>query len=248
VAAFLEVTEGTSKGRKIELKVGQAVTVGRSSAIAAFPEDSHMSDLHLVIAFSNGSVKLKNLSKTNGTLVNGELVDTSLLKEGDRVQAGSTFFTVVMPPASPYPAQFRAGGWGFEMVPAGWDAVEGFGLRLAGQPRFKASVSAVEEPLPEGQTFAAYVETQVTLARGRFPKIEVQGPSPVEVRGASEARAITILTPAPDGERIMQRQLYALAAGVAGVFTATFLESQVSEVRNAIAEILRGVSYHQEQK
>jgi hypothetical protein len=59
----------------------------------------------------------------------------------------------------------------------------------------------------------------VKLARSKLPQSDFQGPLPTGLRGAAEALKLTIATPAPAGGRILQRQIYGLSSGLAGVLT-----------------------------
>jgi predicted component of type VI protein secretion system len=109
VALSLEAVDGPPRGQKIQIRSGQTITVGRTSAaMRAFGEDEWMSSLHFSLSLAGGSLHLHNLSKTNGTLVNGSRIEAPLvLKPGDRVQAGRTTFAVLDPLPNPYPPRAR---------------------------------------------------------------------------------------------------------------------------------------------
>src|SRR5215469_2028408 len=105
---YLEIIAGPAKGRKLEIPVGKVVTVGRTDrSTVSFVEDQWMSGLHFAIALRNGTLHLSNLSKTNGTELNGQRAESAALKAGDKIKAGQTVFSVVGPAAGPFPAQFR---------------------------------------------------------------------------------------------------------------------------------------------
>jgi hypothetical protein len=243
--AYLEAIEGPAKGRKIELKSGEGVTVGSlAPAEVALSEDQTMASPHFYVGVTNGSLCLRDLSRGQGTLLNGQPVEAATLKSGDLVKAGLTTFSAGAPPPSPYPAILRVGGWGFGSVPQGWEAQEGMGLRLAGNPSFCATMTAVEEPLSPELPLEQYIENQIRLAQAQVPGIEAVSPSKARLQGAEEALALSVTSPAPGGGRVVQRQLYALAAGVVGVLTVTFLDSQEQTLRDALAEALQGLSFH----
>ena len=186
--------------RKIALQPGQSLTLGRSDqADVAFPEDPQMSAVHLTIGVTGGSARLQNLSKPNGTEINGRPCETAVLQAGDQIKAGQTTVIVRGPEPSPFPAQVRLGGWGFEFVPAGWDAVEGAGFRLSSDPSFGATMTAVEEPLPAGQTLAGYMQTQLSLMRSQIPGVTAQDPAETKIRGAEQAVRLVVITPGPNG-------------------------------------------------
>lgn len=244
--AYLEAVDGPAKGRRIELRSGAGVTVGKSApAEVAFPEDEAMASPHFYAAVVNGALCLRDLGSGRATLVNGEPVEAAVLKSGDQVKAGLTTFGCGEPAASPYPAILRVGGWGFASIPEGWEGQEGMGLRLAGNVPFLATMSAVEEPLPADTTLAQYVENQVQMAESQVPGLEPRHPTEARLRGAEQALALTVASPAPGGGRIVQRQLYVLAAGVVGVFTVTMLDSQEQALRSSVAETLQGISFYQ---
>lgn len=243
---YLQATEGPAKGCKVEVPVGKAVTVGRTNrSMVNITEDEWMSGLHFAVGLRSGTLYLSNLSKTNGTEVNGAAVDSIALKAGDKIKTGQTVFTVIGPPPGPFPAQFRIGGWGFEPLPDGWQFVEGVGFQHAVQEPFQANMSAVEEALPQGHTLPAYVELQMQLGRQHIPSAEFKGPVEAKVRGADQALALTLTAPARDKGPALQNQIYALHNGVVGVFTATALESQSRLLRDAMKAILKGVTFHQ---
>ncbi len=242
----VEVVEGPTKGRKIEVPIGKAVTVGRTSkSMQSFPEDDCMSGLHFAIGLANGLLRLTNLSKTNGTEVNGQKLDSIFLKPGDQIKAGQTIFSVIGPPPSPYPVQLRIGGWGFEALPEGWEAVEGSGFRHSIATPFRPNMSAVEEQLPKGQTLADYVKLQMDLARKYIEGVELSDPVEAKIKGAEQAMGLTIRTPVREKGIAIQHQVYAVHAGIVGVFTATALESQAQILRQGLGAVLKGISFFQ---
>lgn len=242
----VEVAEGPAKGRKIEVPIGKAITVGRTSkSMQSFPEDDCMSGLHFALGLSNGSLRLTNLSKTNGTEVNGQKLDSIFLKPGDQIKAGQTIFSVIGPPPSPYPAQFRIGGWGFEVLPDGWEAVEGSGFRHSITNPFRPNMSAVEEQLPKGQMLPDYVKLQMDLARKHIEGVGLSDPVEAKIKGAEQALGLTIRAPVRDKGTAIQHQIYALHAGIVGVFTATALETQAQILRQGLSWVLKGISFFQ---
>ncbi len=242
----LEIIEGPAKGRRLDIPVGKAITVGRTKrSMVSFAEDEWMSGLHFALALRNGTIYLSNLSKTNGTELNGARTESAALKPGDKVKAGQTVFSVIAPPPGPFPAQFRIGGWGFETVPEGWEFVEGVGFKHPALEPFRANMSGVEEALPQGHTLSSYVELQMQLGRQHIPGAEFKGPVATKVRGAEEARALSLAAPVRDKGPALQNQIYALHRNIVGVFTATALENQAQLLRDAMKAILKGLSFHQ---
>ncbi len=242
----LQTVAGPAKGRKLEIPVGKAVTVGRTNrSVVNFAEDEWMSGLHFAIALRNGTLHLSNLSKTNGTEVNGKRVESAALKPGDLVKAGQSVFTVMAPPPGPFPAQFRVGGWGFEHLLDDWQFVEGVGFRHSVDEPFRPNMSAVEEALPKGHTLGTYVDLQMQLGSQHIAGVVFKGPVEANVDGATEALALSLTAPVPDKGTAVQNQIYALHNEIVGVFTATALDSQTQLLRDAMKIILKGLSFQQ---
>jgi hypothetical protein len=241
----LEITDGPAKGRKIPLAIGKSLSVGRSAAksMVAIPDDAHLSGQHFTAGLRNGLVYLSNLSKVNPTEVNGEPVQSAVLKPGDAFRAGVNVFTV-RGGENPHPAAFRVGGWGFQSIPEGWTPQEGKGLHHSETEPFRANIIVAEEPLPKGYDLAKYVELQISLGKQHLNEAQFSEAKPAKVKGAEEALAISISARAEKG-LAMQYQIYALHAGVVGIITATALETQAQLLRGVFSQIMPGLTYFQ---
>jgi hypothetical protein len=239
---ILEIIEGSETGRRVKLREGETVSIGRTeSAMQIFPGDPKMSALHFAVALSGGTLRMQNLSQTNGTLVNGAPVDAAVLQASDKIRAGETVFGVIGPPPSPYPAQLRVGGWGFNIIPEGWTPLDGIGLLDREGDGFRASAAGVEELLPEGKMLRDYVDVQMEVAKSQLVGVELQGPVEARMEGAEEALLLTVTSETKDGERITQRQIYARSGEVVGILTLSGAENQ------DLIEIVRGASFHKPQ-
>ncbi len=93
-SASLIAQEGPNVGLILNLENGTEWTVGRDPDLSDFViEDSTVSRKHAVINKTDEGIVLKNLSRINPTLINGEeRAEETLLKEGDRIQIGHTIF------------------------------------------------------------------------------------------------------------------------------------------------------------
>lgn len=93
---ILEVLSGPDAGRKILLRAGQVLQVGRTDwADFSFPQDGHMSGLHLALETDNLACYAKDLGSSNGTLLNDQpLTGQTILHNGDKLRAGETTFVV----------------------------------------------------------------------------------------------------------------------------------------------------------
>jgi pSer/pThr/pTyr-binding forkhead associated (FHA) protein len=241
---ILEIVEGPQTGRRVTLREGETVSLGRTeSSMQMFPQDQGMSALHFVVSLSGGALRMQNLSQTNGTLVNGTRVETAALHHGDNVGAGGTVFQVIGPPPNPYPAKVRVGGWGFNIIPEGWTMLDGVGLRQDIGGQFRASAAALEESLPEGKTLRDYVDAQVDVAKSRLKGGEFQGPAEARMEGSEEALLLTVVSDSMAGLRVTQRQIYARSGPVVGVLTL----SGLAAANQDLIEIVRGASFHKPQ-
>ncbi|MBN1851955.1 MAG: FHA domain-containing protein [Pirellulales bacterium] len=91
----LEVVSGSSAGKQYQIRHKQMLTFGRTQwADVSFPHDQQMSSTHFVIERDDSWCWLKDLDSTNGTQLNDEFVKTAVVKEGDRIVAGTTEFVV----------------------------------------------------------------------------------------------------------------------------------------------------------
>ena len=93
--AIIELVSGASTGRALEAKLGESIEVGRASlAGLGLPQDAHMSARHFAIACIDGQCNIRDLGSTNGTFVNGTKISEARLKDGDRIEAGTSIFVL----------------------------------------------------------------------------------------------------------------------------------------------------------
>ena len=79
--------------RKITLR-NLPVLVGRSHDADVRVVDSWISRIHCEIGEMDGTLVVRDLESTNGTLINGEHVEEAPLLPGDRLTMGITSFRV----------------------------------------------------------------------------------------------------------------------------------------------------------
>jgi diguanylate cyclase (GGDEF)-like protein len=88
--AFLTVLNGTAMGKMYKLTAKEMV-IGRSSEANIQITDEGISRRHAkVVQRPDGSIQLVDLGSTNGTFFDGERVDVHPLRDGDKIQIGST--------------------------------------------------------------------------------------------------------------------------------------------------------------
>jgi hypothetical protein len=87
---LLVVEPPTASGRSFD--VDGELTIGRAAGCGiSLPDDTFVSNVHARVFERDGDVFVEDLGSTNGTLVNGEpLESTRQLRKGDRISAGLT--------------------------------------------------------------------------------------------------------------------------------------------------------------
>jgi pSer/pThr/pTyr-binding forkhead associated (FHA) protein len=105
----LEATAGPIAGRKIEIRAGAIVRLGRTAkADYAIGEDSYLSGQHFAVECDGTQCRVRDLGSSNGTFVNGERVtETVVVNERDSLVAGGSTFTIHIDAdaAPPQPAE-----------------------------------------------------------------------------------------------------------------------------------------------
>jgi predicted component of type VI protein secretion system len=82
-----KVLEGVDKGR-IFRDMPVPVTIGREEGNALRLNDERVSRYHAKVQFDDGDLILTDLGSTNGTRVNGQVVEIRRLRVGDRITIG----------------------------------------------------------------------------------------------------------------------------------------------------------------
>src|SRR6185436_16588785 len=82
-----QVLEGIDKGRVFR-DLPTPVTIGREEGNMLRLNDERVSRFHAKIQFDNNEIILTDLESTNGTRVNGNVVQIRRLRPGDRVGVG----------------------------------------------------------------------------------------------------------------------------------------------------------------
>jgi pSer/pThr/pTyr-binding forkhead associated (FHA) protein len=82
-----QILEGIDKGR-IFRELSTPVTIGREEGNSLRLNDERVSRFHAKVQFDNGEIILTDLESTNGTRVNGNVVQIRRLRPGDRIGVG----------------------------------------------------------------------------------------------------------------------------------------------------------------
>jgi len=89
--AWLEGISGEEVGREFKL-IEEETIVGRGKESQIQILDPGASRQHAVIRFSNGGCVIEDLGSTRGTYLNGEIIQSAELKDGDTITIGDTGF------------------------------------------------------------------------------------------------------------------------------------------------------------
>jgi pSer/pThr/pTyr-binding forkhead associated (FHA) protein len=92
---ILEVQKGSGAVKRTWLRPGQTLTIGRTDeADFVVPNDPHLSGAHFELSCDFTACRLRSMSRSSGTYVNGKQVTQTALKDRDEIVAGRTTFGV----------------------------------------------------------------------------------------------------------------------------------------------------------
>src|SRR5713101_3237883 len=91
-----EAVAGPIAGRKIEIRAGTILRLGRTAkSDYSIGEDSYLSSQHFAVECDGTECRIRDLGSSNGTFVNGERVtETVVVKEGASLVAGGSTFAI----------------------------------------------------------------------------------------------------------------------------------------------------------
>lgn len=87
--AYLVVLQGSNVGEMHKIE-GPEVVIGRAMNATFRLQDDGISRRHARILSMGNQVVIEDLQSANGTVVNGELVQHHVLKDGDKIRLGTT--------------------------------------------------------------------------------------------------------------------------------------------------------------
>jgi hypothetical protein len=85
----LNVIGGADRGKRFDLSLPET-RIGRGADQDVVLSDIAVSRRHITVLQEGGRFRLKDLGSGNGTLVNGQRIDTVLLNDGDHIELGNT--------------------------------------------------------------------------------------------------------------------------------------------------------------
>jgi len=130
MVVILEAVSGPVLGKRIEVRGGSIVRIGRTGK-SDYPiaEDGYLSGLHFAVECDGTQCRIRDLGSSNGTFVNGSRVTEQVVQEGDSVVAGGSTFVIHV-----------------DLLPS----ITGVGMmKTATVPTPLASATKVSEPLPQ---------------------------------------------------------------------------------------------------
>ncbi len=151
--AFLQIVAGPRRGLNVPLPTDRALVVGRKRGDLIL-DDPLVSGGHCQVLLKDGKWVLQELGSTNGTLVNGKLVQREVvLQPGAEIAVGGNRMLLYVGDEAPDAEDARAGG-----LEIAWlldeELVE---LRNAGERRATADVIGQDLRLPPGLNAAIEV-------------------------------------------------------------------------------------------
>lgn len=91
----IDVEKGTRALRGLHVDILGPVVVGRSPSSDIVIDEPYVSSTHARLTLQGPALVLEDLGSTNGTMVNGHLIDQPVtLREADEVQIGDTIMRV----------------------------------------------------------------------------------------------------------------------------------------------------------
>ena len=89
-ANWILKAESDAEGGPCRFRVtpGRARTLGRSTNADFVLDAVLVSRFHCSLSVADGELAVENLSRSNGTFVNGSRIERAVLKEGDRLRVG----------------------------------------------------------------------------------------------------------------------------------------------------------------
>jgi hypothetical protein len=182
----LQVLEGVDKGRVFR-NLPTPVTVGREEGNLLRLNDERVSRFHAKIQYDNGDIILTDLESTNGTRVNGNVVQIRRLRHGDRICVGRSLILF----GSNEEIAARMATMGLNTKPAAGGAASGSFL---GQGPATIQAQTFTGQVENDLDFDLNVKDEVTIADGAlFVGNRALPPLPQKMSPAQAARIAEIL-------------------------------------------------------
>lgn len=93
--ASVVIIEGYSQGMEYPITAEYTV-IGRDKTAGIALKDQMVSRRHAAILFLDGEFKLQDLESTNGTMMNGTVIEVASIKHRDKFRIGNTTFQFIL--------------------------------------------------------------------------------------------------------------------------------------------------------
>ena len=91
----LEIDAGPSEGRKLQLRPGQSLSVGRTEhSEFVLPTNLQLSGRHFLLHCDRHCCKIRDLQSSNGTFLNDQRISEAIICDGDEILAGTSKFAI----------------------------------------------------------------------------------------------------------------------------------------------------------
>lgn len=94
----VRIERGPSGPSDFSIRASERVAAGRGRDCTLLIADASLSRRHFELFFDGRVCRLIDLGSSNGTFVNGQRVQQTELRDGDRIEAGATVLRVEIPP------------------------------------------------------------------------------------------------------------------------------------------------------
>jgi hypothetical protein len=95
---ILRVVDGPGAGTETTLEADRVVEVGRRCRGLAIHQDEYLSGQHFLVVRDGPECRIRDLSSTNGTFLNGKRIVEATLRNLDEIRAGSSTFVLRVEP------------------------------------------------------------------------------------------------------------------------------------------------------
>jgi pSer/pThr/pTyr-binding forkhead associated (FHA) protein len=153
-----QVLEGIDKGRVFR-ELNTPVTIGREEGNSLRLNDERVSRFHAKVQFDNGEVILTDLESTNGTRVNGNVIQIRRLRPGDRVGVGRSLLLF----GSQQEIQARWASLSGASTPAAGGATQGVGPSLLPST---VHAQTIASQFPHDEDLNLNVNDKITVTQG----------------------------------------------------------------------------------
>lgn len=174
VRLLLEAVSGPVAGRRIEVKQGTILRIGRTAkSDYVIAEDPYLSSQHFSVECDGLQCRVRDLASSNGTFVNGARITETVVQQEDTVMAGGSSFLIRI---ESEPAEAEQTGRRTGIITTATVTLPGIPGAILAEQIANGSVAA-----PIGNAWSGYSRPQTNLLtalyRGGAPLYAILDPS-----------------------------------------------------------------------